>query len=200
MCYTPASQCELIKIIPSYRITKLVFNHRKNHKKRSDSTRIFCTYPHPSTDPSAMLSAQACFYLGGYIPGVRASWARGTWRCNSRPSLVLSRKGKLRHAPAKTWRGLRIPSFSLVPYLSLSFSLRSLPRSPASGGNENPENVACTASVSADARDSRSKLGSSLPPSYLHLLSLSFSFSAGHVFLQSGSLIPWIWFLFLLQW
>lgn len=86
----------------------------------------------------------------------------------------------------------RRPLSSCFSFSPSPFSLHSLPRFPASGGNENPENVACTASVSADARDSRSFEARVIP----FLLSLSssrllLSFSLVlHEFAQSGSLIP----------
>lgn len=122
-----------------------------------------------------------------------------TWRCNNRrrPSLaytpsVFFRKGKLRHAPAKTWRGLRIPLFSLVPL----FIPRSLvpPTIPiASGGNENPEDVAYTASVCQPAGET--VVGVSGHPSlFSSILPCS---STGHEFVQSESLIPWVVFAFI---
>lgn len=137
------------------------------------------------------------FPLREYIPGARASWAlvsEETWRCNNRrrhPSpattlyTVLFRKGKLRHAPAKTWRGLRIPfSFSFVPFSS-PLSTPPIPRFPSSRENENPENDG----VSVSRRERQSFEVRVIP-------SLFFSPSppppslAKHEFVQSGSLIP----------
>lgn len=141
-----------------------------------------------------------------YIPGVRASWARGTWRCSSRrPSSFSERENcdmpRRKHDAAFAFRRSLSSCFSFSPSPSPSFSLHSLPRFRASRGNENPENVACRASVSADARDSRSFEARVIPfsPSLSSSrLLLSFSLFL-HEFVQSGSLIPWIWFLLLLE-
>lgn len=117
---------------------------------------------------SAMLSIHACCFQtrGNIFLALEPLWARETWRCNNRRRPLLAytlsiffRKGKLRHAPAKTWRGLRIPLFSLVP-LSVSCSLPpTIPfarREWKSRGRR-----LYGVSVSAGRKDSRSSLGSS---------------------------------------
>jgi len=112
----------------------------------------------------------------------RSSAALPLPRLHDRLYSVLSRKGKLRHAPAKTRRGLRIPPFSLA-ILSAFLIVPPPPTHPASVDPERMK-IPRTSAVGRQCQPARETVirGSVLPRRPFSVL------FPEHEFVQSGSL------------